>query len=394
LSTVRDYATLTNPASVAANRAGVLSDEQRRALERRSARLPVAAVVVVLMIGIGFILPFLIGLGIIGVGPDNQISPVCAAPVALIGLGVLSLVFVIPAYTRRWSGRIREDMAAGVVEQDEGEVTFTPRGYEARLNPRPLQMTPVIGPIDRPLPPSIVPLPPGRYRFYYLPRSRTLLSAEPLIPAQEDPVFAPAPPAPDPLAGLSGYVPSPPPFPHTVLASAIPVRGEGLAALQAALAEGNRFTMEELAANREGRLTGRQARRLLALLPIVVPFGLLFVAVGVGMLRAWKFQGLLQVFSIAFALAFLAGGVMPLMLGLRRLLDALARRVVSVDGAVKAELDSSGDSSTYSYRVGTMKFQVRPRAYPALVSGMAYRIYYTPLSRTLVSIEPLSDGPT
>jgi hypothetical protein len=392
LSTVRDYATLTNPASVAANRAGVLSDEQRRALDRRGARLPVAAVIVVLMIGVGFILPLLIGLGIIGAGPDNQINPICAAPVALIGLGVLSLVFVIPAYTRRWSSHIREDLAAGRVEQDEGEVTFTPRGYQAFLAPRASLTTPVIGPIERPFPPRVVQLPPGRYRFYYLPRSRTLLSAEPLIPAQEDPDFAPAPPAPDPLAGLPGYVPTTQAVPHAAWAAAAPARGEGLAALQAALAEGSRFTMEELAANREGRLTGRQTWRLLALLPVLVPFGMLFVAVGVGMLRTWTFQGFPQAFGIAFALAFLIGGLMPLLLGLRRLLDALARRVVSVDGVVKAELDSSGDSSTYSYRVGKMKFQVRPRAYPALVSGMAYRIYYTPLSRTLVSIEPLSDG--
>jgi hypothetical protein len=36
-----------------------------------------------------------------------------------------------------------------------------------------------------------------------------------------------------------------------------------------------------------------------------------------------------------------------------------------------------------------MKFQVSGRAYTALVSGMAYRIYYTPRSKTLVSIEPL-----
>jgi len=36
-----------------------------------------------------------------------------------------------------------------------------------------------------------------------------------------------------------------------------------------------------------------------------------------------------------------------------------------------------------------MKFQVSAHAYTALVSGMAYRIYYTPRSKTLVSIEPL-----
>jgi hypothetical protein len=36
-----------------------------------------------------------------------------------------------------------------------------------------------------------------------------------------------------------------------------------------------------------------------------------------------------------------------------------------------------------------MKFQVSGLAYTALISGLAYRIYYTPRSKTLVSIEPL-----
>ena len=36
-----------------------------------------------------------------------------------------------------------------------------------------------------------------------------------------------------------------------------------------------------------------------------------------------------------------------------------------------------------------MTFQVSGRAYTALISGLAYRIYYTPASKTLMSIEPI-----
>jgi hypothetical protein len=36
-----------------------------------------------------------------------------------------------------------------------------------------------------------------------------------------------------------------------------------------------------------------------------------------------------------------------------------------------------------------LKFQVSGRAYAALISGLAYRIYYTPASKTLMSIEPI-----
>jgi len=37
-----------------------------------------------------------------------------------------------------------------------------------------------------------------------------------------------------------------------------------------------------------------------------------------------------------------------------------------------------------------LKFEVSRRSYSALVAGLAYRLYYVPRSKTMVSIEPLS----
>jgi hypothetical protein len=46
-------------------------------------------------------------------------------------------------------------------------------------------------------------------------------------------------------------------------------------------------------------------------------------------------------------------------------------------------------SPAYCAEVNKLKFQVSGRAYTALISGLAYRIYYTPASKTLMSIEPI-----
>ncbi len=131
-----DYAILTDPASVAANRGGALAAEQRIRLEREAQRsgLPVAVGMVV--VGMGFMVPLLLALGVFGGGAGEQINAVCAAPIALIGVGLLVLAFVAFKSQRRISRLLREDLA-GSVEQGEGDVNFTGRGYAALLDPRP-----------------------------------------------------------------------------------------------------------------------------------------------------------------------------------------------------------------------------------------------------------------
>jgi hypothetical protein len=88
-------------------------------------------------------------------------------------------------------------------------------------------------------------------------------------------------------------------------------------------------------------------------------------------------------------LAFASVGLVTLASGLRRVADVLGGQVRTVAGKVIGEANSSGESTTYYYKVDKLKFRVPAHAYTALVSGMSYRIYYTPRSKTLVSIEPL-----
>jgi hypothetical protein len=379
-----DYATLTNLASVAANRGGALSSEQRIRLEREAQRsgLPVAVGMVV--VGVGFMVPLLFALGVFGASVGAPISAVCAAPIALIGVGLLVLAFVAFKSQRRISRLLREDLA-GSVEQGEGEVYFTRRGYAALLDPRPRPGTPIVGPLERPLPSRPVQLPPGRYRFFFLPRSRTLLSAEPLTPMAAGAAF---PAAADPLLGLPDYQPAPTPYLAEAHAAFSTLPQGALGALQHALAEGNRFTLDDLAANRAGRLSGRQARRLLAPLIMLAPVCVPFVVIGAGVLYLALTESMLRPSGLVIGITFTGGGLLMLAYALSRVADTLGREVRSIAGIVTAERDSSGDSTTFRYKVNKMKFQVSGLAYTALISGLAYRIYYTPRSKTLVSIEP------
>src|SRR5262249_10131865 len=120
-----------------------------------------------------------------------------------------------------------------------------------------------------------------------------------------------------------------------------------------------------------------------------VPFWGLATAIGMGILLAIISAHAFEVFAWTTGALFVLGELLVLSFGLRRLADALRGEVHSVAGIVTREADSSGDGTTYRYKVNELKFQVSGRAYAALVSGMEYRIYYTPRSKTLVSIEPL-----
>src|SRR5262249_29858297 len=124
-----------------------------------------------------------------------------------------------------------------------------------------------------------VHLPPGPCRFYYLPRSRALLSAEPLAPILSP--TAHTSPAADPLArvleGLPGHV-RPVALPSPFLAGEAPsTLSESLAAVQGALARANHFSPEDLVQNRLGLLTSQQSWRLLTSaawqMALGIPFG-------------------------------------------------------------------------------------------------------------------------
>jgi hypothetical protein len=293
----------------------------------------------------------------------------------------------VPIGMRRQRQRTQEELAAGVVAQGEGIVAFAPNGYLARLEwtGQPLQgMARVMW-----RRPRRVNLPPGRYRFYYLPRTGRLLSAESLDGAGplQPGVFARPSALPDPLAGLPGYVAAPLPY-----LAAPPVTSGPLGAVLVALAEGNRFTLDDLALNRSGSLSARQRRRLLAPLSLLVPFGLIFAGAGLAQWILGLSGGQPPIVWAASGTVFSGVGLFLLALARTQLADAVSRAVMVAEGLVTGSMSSGSDSRMYHYKVNGLSLQVTARGYAALVAGLRYRVYYTPRSKTLASIEPLGEG--
>ena len=111
---------------------------------------------------------------------------------------------------------LRRELAEGQIAQQEGRVSFTNHDYRTQTVGRPLLN------IDGG---KEVSLPPGTYRFAYLPRSRRILSGEQQWTA-------------DP--------------------------GGPYAGLLLALAQSNDFSLEDLAMNRQSQLSNQQRARLSA----------------------------------------------------------------------------------------------------------------------------------
>ena len=189
-----------------------------------------------------------------------------------------------------------------------------------------------------------VSLAPGSYRFYYLPHTRRILSAE------RQPFFEPG----GPKAGL-----------------------------RMALAAAHGFQMDELDTNRQGRVAGGQRSLLVSKLLFLV----VVLVAGIGWV-IWQFALVLQYSPWSF----LGLGFFLLIMGMltrERWLDLLEGRALMLEGFVQAIEESSDDSSSYYYVLDRQRFQVSANAHKALVPGERYRLYYLPHSKKLLSIEPL-----
>lgn len=244
------------------------------------------------------------------------------------------------------SARIRHELASGNICSAEGRVEWTGRRYRVAT---PLnRLRSIYGSLD---------LMPGRYRFYLLPGSRCLLSADPLDTPQVS-----------------------------------------CGALTDVLGQVLRFTNDDLAANREGRISPAQSARfrshaiqtgLLASLFLAVLVGALFLAFTFRSIEYLVFFGILVLISLF---------VIPSMV--RYSADRLRDRhdkVTSVQGFGEKAFRSKRPAVIKSYVVNNQRFDVNGRAYEAMVDGEAYRVYCTSRSRTLLSVEaipPISPPPS
>jgi hypothetical protein len=375
----------TDSATAAANASGLLTPQQRaQILAAVTASGPQAVVrAVQLVIGLLFAGAFLacnatwLSLVLPGAlrtildGQLDQASLIfvgIALVIALVCLLIFLSVFVPPLRRGLWRRRVRREAERGLVAQADGEVRATRSGYVARIDGR--RLASVMG--ER-----AVLLAPGAYRFYFLPASRALVSAEPRPGLG---VLAPGPGATGPGLAMSGPVSTP-------FAPNVPSQ----AALLAALAQALRFSAEDLALNRQGRISEAQRRRLIGWTAFLIVFGLVLCvaapAILIVMFSSWQA-------TCPVLICVLIGGVVLYGAHLSRR-DMASGAVAVLRGPVQRTKWSDGEGGTsYYYAIGTMRFSVRRAAFDALIPGLPYAVYYSPRSHKLLSIEPLNPAPT
>ena len=329
---------LNNADEVAANRSGTLTDGQRRKAQQVSWGAGIVAFLIITAIGGGLALPFVVMFQQ-EQEPLALIIPALILLVIGVPVGVVILLNIVRLVLTR------QDLAAGEVQAADGQVTWRRTRYAAEWPGRPFWTNN-----------SVSSLVPGPYRFYYLPRSGYVLSAEK-------------------LGGMA-------------LGTGLLGGGE-TPSLTQVLGRVIGFSTGDLEANRDSRLGGGQAARMVTSI----------IGLGVLALIILGFCGF-----VAFNMTVDNGGLSPIPLlfigaiglfgpliiawsALKILLDLLGGRVVMVEGQVYRTYSSSGKSTTYYYQVGGKKFSVSLRAYHALVSGPTYRVYYTPRAERLVALE-------
>jgi hypothetical protein len=249
------------------------------------------------------------------------------------------------------SARLKVDRANNVIRSLIGELTFDrKKGYIFQAQGDQVLV----------IPPSnnLGGLLPGvRYNVFYLPESGFILSAE--------------------RAGETSQ-------------ALIRV------ALSNILAQTNNFTLEDLQANQMGEITGSQRKRGAS----KIISGLVIIAFSLA-------------FAIIFFLPFITGngssindGVILIIIGgfiaifgsigawmvLNAILDLTATTPEMVEGMGHkvSRRKSSGRSSrtVYYYVIGQSEFEVPKKAFDAFIENIEYRVYFTPRTKTLISIEP------
>ncbi len=251
--------------------------------------------------------------------------------------GIVGLVWTCRPFLR-WL-LFRLDIAEGRIVQDDGYIVFRRGRYIAKVAGRSLKATDGRKRLN---------LAPGAYRFFYLPRTGRILSAQPL---QYDESY-----------GASAFT-------------------QGLLD---ALAQTNHFDMDDLLANRQGRLSSKQAARVLrsAILwlvggSIVAALIVVFGIIEERSLWAWVGLALCVLVTGSFCYALLR--------------DLQGGRVLMVEGLVDrwVSVHDKGSGYSYYYVLDGKRFGVSHDAYNALVVGIRYRLYYAPKSGILTSIEPV-----
>lgn len=336
---------LLDPQDLAANRMGEITEAQNQrlnfALGWGQGCSLLIFLPVMLMMTVGFTFVFVVSGGV----------GVALIPLILV-VGATLLVFInlVPGVWRLFSNaaKLKRDRENRAIRQAQGQLAFDKNGYVFKAADRSLLL------------PSAENtgglLPGATYRVFYLEESGFLLSAEEIFPV------SPA---------------------------------QARAALTEILAQANGFTLDDLAANRNGEVTSSQRMKPLTGVMMGMLIGLVALAFG-GLFFFQVFPNVEPGEALAaMVVPALVLGVFALIGGwmvVGGLLDMSISSIEQAQGPGRKEKRTSGGksrSTRYYYVIGGKSFQVTRRAYTALMDGLDYRIYYLPRTKKLVSIEPV-----
>jgi len=332
---------LTDPDVIVANQRGEMTPEQRARLS--SLRLDSLILpVIVLIIGLAFC--------IFGIAALVTLWPYLASGPAFVWIfftlmslvgsvaSVLALLYIVRLILAR------REWLTEQIEHAEGQITWGGQNYITEVEGRRLK------------PAGRLNLPPGNYQLFYLPRAGWLLSAERLAAGEQQT-------SPD---------------------------------LRNILAHANGSSLEAIVDNRRGRLADDQVRPLLHL--VARCFLESLILIGIAAIFAFTFltRHDLNMVVVRITLgAIIALSLFSLWRVVRIIVDILRKQVVVTEGLVRKTFSEHLNRMwqkhrTYYYQINNLKFEVSRRSYNALVTGLAYRLYYVPRSKTMVGIEPLS----
>lgn len=276
-------------------------------------------------------------------------------PALLIVSGGLVATAGLVLLARRWlllRGLDKEPINSG-----SGRIRWRGRSYRAEMDGRRLKALVEIN------------LQPGEYEFYTMARHGWLLSAVQ-------------------VSDISAH---------------------DLAEIQTNLGRANRFSLDDLVANREGSLTSGQARSLIVQLLGSLLTWLMLIALGALILAVLlndfvQSERISPIWLIVAPCGAAIGGFMILASvsegrkEVRKLVaDIRGRKVWKSEGEVTKSIheevdDEGGVDRSYYYTIGRRHFKVSKAGYATLVEGLIYRLYYTPKTRRLTSIELINQN--
>lgn len=333
------YALFSEPSveNIEANRRGRLTLEQQSTLEMmsKSQRSSLVFFGAAILVFVGFIVFFFWQVA----GMDSLFSPTSLITIGLVALGVPLLLVVLtdgdPLIMIPY-----DEIENGQVESVIGRIVWTRGRYRFVSDTRKLKSLRSTG---RVLPP------PGDYRFFCLPRSGLVVTAQEL--------------------GLMSTA-----QPKDLLLDA--------------LARGNHFSMEDLQTNRDGSLSGGQEVRLFGRLSFWIVLLAAFILISYIALQ----KQVVGENMFLYLMIILLGLFVFLRIGWRSISlvwDIWDGKVEHMDGQVTRHIRRGRNTRYYFYQLDDVKFIVPKSAYNALIEGKEYRVYFTPRAKRLVAIEPL-----